>query len=207
MAYRWTWIWRTTVRQIFAYDGQYAWSQSDAYQVFVICIRRILHMTDQFSWSHWVYHIQVHLYKQQVWHDMRVSWIYKVYSYHLVSWLIWQVIRPELVWTGRVFHYQWKAMQCLQTINTAVHYKDCRVSIWELSYMPWNWFLMNCVTVDQSQEGGTSICTVLWFLRRIWYTRTTRIIWRSVYMEVRLYASKLIFDELYGVQLVPGGKD
>ena len=23
-----------------AYDGQYAWSQSDAYQVFVICIRR-----------------------------------------------------------------------------------------------------------------------------------------------------------------------
>ena len=47
--YRWTWIWRTTVRQIFAYDGRYAWSQSDAYQVFVICIRRILHMTDQFS--------------------------------------------------------------------------------------------------------------------------------------------------------------
>ena len=36
----------------FAYDGRYAWSQSDAYQVFVICIRRILHMTDQFSWSH-----------------------------------------------------------------------------------------------------------------------------------------------------------
>ena len=60
--YRWTWIWRTTVRRIFAYDGRYAWSQSDAYQVFVICIRRILHMTDQFSWSHWVRHIQVHLY-------------------------------------------------------------------------------------------------------------------------------------------------
>ena len=60
--YRWTWIWRTTVRRIFAYDGQYAWSQSDAYQVFVICIRQILHMTDQFSWSHWVRHIQVHLY-------------------------------------------------------------------------------------------------------------------------------------------------
>ena len=62
--YRWTWIWRTTVRRIFAYDGWYAWSQSDAYQVFVICIWRILHMTDQFSWSHWVRHIQVHLYQQ-----------------------------------------------------------------------------------------------------------------------------------------------
>ena len=60
--FRWTWIWRTTVRQIFAYDGRYAWPQSDAYQVFVICIRQILHMTDQFSWSHWVRHIQVHLY-------------------------------------------------------------------------------------------------------------------------------------------------
>ena len=60
--YRWTWIWRTTVRQIFAYDRGYAWSQSDAYQVFIICIRQILHMTDQFSWSHWVRHIQVHLY-------------------------------------------------------------------------------------------------------------------------------------------------
>ena len=33
------------------------------YQVFFICIRRILHMTDQFSWSHRVRHIQVHLYK------------------------------------------------------------------------------------------------------------------------------------------------
>ena len=32
------------------------------YQVFVICIRRILHMTDQFPWSQWVRHIQVHLY-------------------------------------------------------------------------------------------------------------------------------------------------
>ena len=62
MMYRWTWIWRTTIWQIFAYDGRYAWSQSDAYQVFVICIRQILHMTDQFSWSHWVCHIQVHLY-------------------------------------------------------------------------------------------------------------------------------------------------
>ena len=62
MNYRWTWIWWTTVWQIFAYDGRYAWSQSDAYQVFVICIWRILHMTDQFSWSHWVRHIQVHLY-------------------------------------------------------------------------------------------------------------------------------------------------
>ena len=60
--YRWTWIWRTTVRRIFAYDGRYAWSQSDAYQVFVICTWRILHMADQFSWSHWVRHIQVHLY-------------------------------------------------------------------------------------------------------------------------------------------------
>ena len=60
--YRWTWIWQTTVRRIFAYDGRYAWSQSDAYQVFIICIRRILHMTDQFSWSNWVCHIQVHLY-------------------------------------------------------------------------------------------------------------------------------------------------
>ena len=49
-------IWRP------GYDGRYAWSQSDAYQVFVICIRRILHMTDQFSWSHWVRHIQFHLY-------------------------------------------------------------------------------------------------------------------------------------------------
>ena len=39
--YRWTWIWRTTVRWIFAYDRRYAWSQSDAYQVFVICIRQI----------------------------------------------------------------------------------------------------------------------------------------------------------------------
>ena len=62
LQYRWTWIWRTTVRRIFADDGWYAWSRSDAYQVFVICIRRILHMTDQFSWSHWVCHIQVHLY-------------------------------------------------------------------------------------------------------------------------------------------------
>ena len=60
--YRWTWIWRTTVRRIFAYDGRYAWSKADAYQVFVICIWRILHMTDQFSWSHWVSHIQVKLY-------------------------------------------------------------------------------------------------------------------------------------------------
>ena len=60
--YRWTWIWRTIVRRIFAYDGRYAWSQSDAYQVLVIYIRRILHMTHQFSWSHWVRHIQVHLY-------------------------------------------------------------------------------------------------------------------------------------------------
>ena len=60
--YRWTWIWRITVRRIFAYDGRYAWSQSDAYQVFVICIRRILHMADQFFWSHRVRHIQVHLY-------------------------------------------------------------------------------------------------------------------------------------------------
>ena len=60
--YRWTWIWRTTVRRIFAYDRRYAWSQSDAYQVFVICIRWILHMMDQFSWSNWVCHIQVHLY-------------------------------------------------------------------------------------------------------------------------------------------------
>ena len=60
--YRRTGIWRTTVWRIFAYDGRYAWSQSDAYLVFVICIRRILHMTDQFSWSHWVRHIHVHLY-------------------------------------------------------------------------------------------------------------------------------------------------
>ena len=59
--YRSTWIWRTTVRQTFVYHGRYSWSQSDAYQVFVICIRRILHMTDQFSWSHWVCHIQFHL--------------------------------------------------------------------------------------------------------------------------------------------------
>ena len=59
--YRWTCIWRTTVWQIFANDGRYAWSQFDAYQVFVICTRRILHMTDQFSWSHRVCHIQVHL--------------------------------------------------------------------------------------------------------------------------------------------------
>ena len=65
--YRWTWIWQTTVRRIFAYEGRYARSQSDAYQVFVICIRQILHMTDQFSWSHWVCHIQVHLYSQNIW--------------------------------------------------------------------------------------------------------------------------------------------
>ena len=77
--YGWTWIWRTTVQQIFAYDGTYAWSQSDAYQVFVICIRRILHMTDQFSWSHWVCHIQVYLYlhmcqtKRQLWVCQAVS--------------------------------------------------------------------------------------------------------------------------------------
>ena len=38
--------------RFFANDGRYAWSQSDAYQVFVICIRQILHMTDQFFWSH-----------------------------------------------------------------------------------------------------------------------------------------------------------
>ena len=49
LEYRWTWIWQTTVRQIFAYDERYAWSQSDAYQVFVICIRRILHMTSVIS--------------------------------------------------------------------------------------------------------------------------------------------------------------
>ena len=42
------------------YDGQYASSQSDAYQV--LCKIRRIHMTDQFSWSHWVRHIQVHLY-------------------------------------------------------------------------------------------------------------------------------------------------
>ena len=66
MSYRWTWIWRTTVRRIFAYDGRYAWSQSDAYQVFVICLRQILHMKDQFSWSHWVRHIQVNLYFNQI---------------------------------------------------------------------------------------------------------------------------------------------
>ena len=28
------------------YVGRYAWSQSDAYQVFVICMRQILHMSD-----------------------------------------------------------------------------------------------------------------------------------------------------------------
>ena len=33
--YMLTWIWQTTVRRTFAYDGRYAWSQSDAYQVFV----------------------------------------------------------------------------------------------------------------------------------------------------------------------------
>ena len=80
--YRWTWIWRTTVRQIFAYDGQYAWSQSDAYQVFVICIRQILHMTDQFSWSHWVHHFQVHLYsikdKLEIW--TLFCWNYKFWK-------------------------------------------------------------------------------------------------------------------------------
>ena len=62
MYYRWTWIWRTTVQWTFAYDGQYSRSQSHAYQVCVICIWQILHMMDQFSWSHWVRHIQVHLY-------------------------------------------------------------------------------------------------------------------------------------------------
>ena len=41
---------------------RYAWSQFLAYQVCVRCIWWILHMTDQFSWSHWVCHIQVHLY-------------------------------------------------------------------------------------------------------------------------------------------------
>ena len=46
----------------FCIDGRYVWSQSDAYQVFVICIWQILHMTYPFSWSHWVCHIQVHLY-------------------------------------------------------------------------------------------------------------------------------------------------
>ena len=30
----------------------------------IICVWRILHMTDQFSWSHWVCHIQVHLYRE-----------------------------------------------------------------------------------------------------------------------------------------------
>ena len=38
----------TTVWWIFVYDGRYAWSQSHAYQVRVICIWRILQMTDQF---------------------------------------------------------------------------------------------------------------------------------------------------------------
>ena len=74
--YRWTWIWRTTVWRIFAYDGRYAWSQSDAYQVFVICIRQILHMTDQFSWSHWVRHIQVHLYIWSTWNTFWI-WLWK----------------------------------------------------------------------------------------------------------------------------------
>ena len=67
--YRWTWIWRTTVRRTFVYDWWYAWSQSHAYQVCVICIWRILHMTDQFSWSHWVCHIQVHLYFNNAYND------------------------------------------------------------------------------------------------------------------------------------------
>ena len=80
--YRWTWIWRTTVRQIFAYDGRYAWSQSDAYHVFVICIRRILHMTDQFSWSHWVCHIQVHLYNKGYWINNFFTYWYNFH--HLV---------------------------------------------------------------------------------------------------------------------------
>ena len=74
--YRWTWVWRTTVWRIFAYDGQYAWSQSDAYQVFVICILRILHMTEQFSWSHWVRHIQVHLYYLNVVHPCSTLFIH-----------------------------------------------------------------------------------------------------------------------------------
>ena len=39
--YRWTWIWRTTVQQTFVSDEHYAWSQSHAYQVCVICIWRI----------------------------------------------------------------------------------------------------------------------------------------------------------------------
>ena len=59
--------------RVFAYDGRYAWSQSDAYQVFVICIRQILHMTDQFSWSHWVRHIQVHLYNNIVWDCFKIN--------------------------------------------------------------------------------------------------------------------------------------
>ena len=59
--YRWTLIWRTTVRQTFGYGGRYAWSKSHAYQVCVISWR-ILHMTDLLSWSHWVCHIQVRLY-------------------------------------------------------------------------------------------------------------------------------------------------
>ena len=59
--YRQTCIWRTTVRQTSGYHRRYAWSQSHAYQVFVICIWQTLHMTDQFSWSHWICHIQVRL--------------------------------------------------------------------------------------------------------------------------------------------------
>ena len=59
--YRQTWVWQTTVKQTFAYDGRYAWSQSYAYQVCVICIWQILHMTAQISWSYWVCHIQVRL--------------------------------------------------------------------------------------------------------------------------------------------------
>ena len=60
--YRLTCKWRTTERQTFGYDIRYACSQSHAYQVCVMCIWLILHMTDQFSWSHWVSHIQIRLY-------------------------------------------------------------------------------------------------------------------------------------------------
>ena len=43
----------------------------------LLCIWQILHMTDQFSWSHWVCHIRVHLYSSEVNLQLpcNISWI------------------------------------------------------------------------------------------------------------------------------------
>ena len=154
--YRWIWIWRTTVRQIFAYDRLYASSQSDAYQVFVICIRWILHITDQFSWSHWVRHIQVHLYMcLWVWVCMCVI-KHVCMCVHVVSWFTkWKLARNHVLLSGLaiVLFTLLKAWQC-SCISFSLHYTLLQVmGIWAAILcvigIEWTWYWVSRYSTHQ----------------------------------------------------------